>query len=234
MAEPSISGALQIEIETAPNPRFTIIWLHGLGAAASDFTSIVSALGLSHTPPDVAAIRFIFPQAPHIPITMNGGYVSSAWYDIISADKMNRKIDESGLLATRERIRRLIQHETQRGIPTERIFMAGFSQGGAVAYFCALTHPETLAGIIALSTYLPSSNLLLEQATQANLGIPIFVAHGSQDDVVTPEFGNQAITTLQARGYHPQWKTYPTDHALCIREIRDVGRWLRTNTKLPD
>lgn len=224
-----ILKSFPIEIETAPNPVFTVIWLHGLGAEASDFTSIVPALGLRQAAP----IRFIFPLAPHIPITMNGGHVSRAWYDIISADKTNRKIDETGLLATRDSIRQLILQEANRGIPPAQIFLAGFSQGGAVAYFCAMNHPEPLAGIIALSTYLPATNLVLDQTMKANINIPIFTAHGTQDNVVSPEFGYQAITTLRTLGYQPMWKTYNTDHALCISEIRDIGRWLKQQTSKP-
>ena len=223
MTDHQISDWFPIEVETAPNPEFSMIWLHGLGAEASDLAAIAPTLGSGQAVP----IRFIFPQAPHTPITMNKGYVSRAWYDIISADKMNRKIDEDGLLATREKVRELIQNEINRGIPATHIFLAGFSQGGAVAYFCALTHPETLAGVIALSTYLPTTQLIFEEATTANLTIPILAAHGTEDEVVTPEFGAQAITTLKARGYHPEWKTYNTDHALCIREIRDVSRWIK-------
>lgn len=138
-----------IEIETAANPEFAVIWLHGLGADGSDFVPVVPELGLPAAP----AVRFIFPHAPHMPVTCNGGYVMRAWYDIISLDSNARRIDEAGIIASREAIRGLIEFEKSRGIPVDRIFIAGFSQGGAVAYTTALTHPEKLAGVIALSTF---------------------------------------------------------------------------------
>lgn len=212
-----------IEIQTGSNPLFSVIWLHGLGAEASDFRSIVPTLRLKHSPPT----RFIFPNAPHIPVTMNNGYVSRAWYDIISAEKNRRVIDESSLLSSRERIRQVIATENQRGIPTQRIFLAGFSQGGALAYFTALTHPERLAGVIALSTYLPSTERVITEANTSEQDMPIFAAHGTNDDVVTPEFGYQAITTLQEFGFSPEWRTFPIGHELSVSEIREIGRWLR-------
>ncbi|MDO9244151.1 MAG: carboxylesterase, partial [Rhodocyclaceae bacterium] len=145
-----------IEIETSANPEFAVIWMHGLGADGSDFVPVVPELGLGDTP----AVRFVFPHAPEIPVTCNGGYVMRAWYDIMSLEQGSRQVDEAGIVQSRQMIRTLIARENQRGIPSRRIFLAGFSQGGAIAYTAALTHPETLAGVIALSTYLPSQRLL--------------------------------------------------------------------------
>lgn len=216
-----------IQIKTAPNPCATVIWLHGLGADGSDFESIVPLLGLKN----YEGVRFLFPNAPHIPVTINNGYVSRAWYDILASDKNARKIDEPGLVASRERIRALMQVENQKGIPDHKIFLAGFSQGGAVAYFTALTHPRKLAGIVALSTYLPSTSLTFEQASTANLHTPIFVAHGLDDTVVSLEFGQQSMQQLADRGYRPEWNTYPIEHSVCVTEIRDIGRWLREHLR---
>ena len=212
-----------IEVETAENPRFTVIWLHGLGADGSDFPPIVPELGLAGQP----GIRFVFPHAPHIPVTCNGGYVMRAWYDIISLAPDNRRIDENGIVASRAAIRALIARENSRGIPCANIFLAGFSQGGAIAYSTALTHPERLAGVIALSTYLPAPGLIAAEAHAANHDVPIFAAHGSADDVVAPLLGRQARDFLSARGYAVAWHEYPMAHAVCLEEISALGQWLR-------
>jgi phospholipase/carboxylesterase len=211
-----------IEMESAPNPQFSVIWLHGLGADGSDFVPVVPELGLAPTP----GVRFIFPDAPAIPVTCNGGYVMPAWYDIISLDSTSRRIDEAGIVDSRAAIRRLIARENERGIPCQRIFLAGFSQGGAVAYTTALTHPAPLAGLIALSTYLPTSELVEREATDANRAIPVFAAHGSQDDVVAPALGRAARDFLVERGYAVAWQEYPMPHSICLEEIAAIGQWL--------
>lgn len=211
-----------IEIETAANPEFAVIWLHGLGADGSDFVPVVPELGLPAAP----AVRFIFPHAPHMPVTCNGGYVMRAWYDIISLDSNARRIDEAGIIASREAIRGLIEFEKSRGIPVDRIFIAGFSQGGAVAYTTALTHPEKLAGVIALSTYIPSPALLTEESAAANRDTPIFAAHGTGDDVVSPALGLAARKLLVERGYIIDWHEYPMPHSVCLEEVQAIGRWL--------
>jgi phospholipase/carboxylesterase len=211
-----------IEMESAPNPQFSVIWLHGLGADGSDFVPVVPELGLAPTP----GVRFIFPDAPAIPVTCNGGYVMPAWYDIISLDSTSRRIDEAGIVDSRAAIRRLIARENERGIPCQRIFLAGFSQGGAVAYTTALTHPAPLAGLIALSTYLPTSELVEREATEANRAIPVFAAHGSQDDVVAPALGRAARDFLVERGYAVTWQEYPMPHSICLEEIAAIGQWL--------
>lgn len=218
-----LSANLQaIELTHGGPVAYSVIWLHGLGADGSDFVPVVPELGLADAP----GVRFIFPHAPEIPVTCNGGYVMPAWYDIISLAPETRKIDAAGLSRSRDAIRQLIAQENQRGIPASRIFLAGFSQGGAVAYSTALTHPEALAGVIALSTYIPSTDLLQPELNQANRQIPVFAAHGSQDDVVSPILGKQARDFLLAEGYAVGWQEYPMPHTVCLEEIEAIGAWL--------
>lgn len=211
-----------IEVETGTEPSVAVIWMHGLGADGSDFEPIVAELGL----PPAPGVRFIFPNAPHRPVTCNGGYVMRAWYDIISLAPESREIDEAGLLESREIVRALIQREEARGIPSHRIFLAGFSQGGAVAYLSALTHPEPLAGVIALSTYIPCPALITSELSTANRQIPLFVAHGTVDDVVSPILGKQALELVKAQGLSPEWHTYDMPHSVCEEEIADIAKWL--------
>jgi phospholipase/carboxylesterase len=210
------------EVETAENPQFSVIWLHGLGADGSDFVPVVPELALDAA----CGVRFIFPDAPLIPVTCNGGYVMRAWYDIVSLDSSSRQIDEAGIVAARQAVRALIARENQRGTPSRKIFVAGFSQGGAVAYSSALTHPETLAGVIALSTYLPSARLLLAEASAANQETPIFAAHGSADEVVSLGLGWAARDLLIAQHYRLEWREYPMAHSVCLAEIKAIGQWL--------
>lgn len=211
-----------IEVETGSQPSVAVIWMHGLGADGTDFEPIVPELGLPAAP----GIRFIFPNAPHRAVTCNGGYVMRAWYDIISLAPDSREIDEAGLLESREIVRQLIAREAARGIPSQRIFLAGFSQGGAVAYLSALTHPEQLAGVIALSTYIPAPNLITGERSDANSHLPLFVAHGTDDDVVSLGLGEQALALVKALGLTPEWHTYDMPHAVCQEEIQDIGTWL--------
>jgi len=211
-----------IEVDSAANPSVAVIWMHGLGADGSDFEPIVPELGLAESP----AVRFIFPNAPYRPVTCNGGYVMRAWYDIISLEPDSRQIDETGLLESREIVRQLIQREEKRGIPSQRIFLAGFSQGGAVAYLSALTHPEPLAGVIALSTYIPEARLITEDLSAANRHIALFAAHGTDDDVVSITLGRQALALLEQCGLKPAWHSYDIPHSVCIDEVRDIGTWL--------
>jgi phospholipase/carboxylesterase len=149
-----------------------------------------------------------------------------AWYDIISLDKNNREVDTAGIVQSREQIRILIDREKEMGIPSHRIFLAGFSQGGAVAYTTGLTHPEPLAGIMALSTYLPVPELVAEEATEDNRQVPIFAAHGTEDDIVSIELGRRATEFLTQNGYTCQWQEYPMSHSICLEEIQDIGTWL--------
>jgi len=211
-----------IELQTHETCEWSVIWMHGLGADGSDFVPVLPELGLD---PSIS-IRFVFPNAPSIPVTCNGGYVMPAWYDIISLDKDSRDVDAAGIVTSRRQIRDLIERENKLGIPSNRIFLAGFSQGGAVAYTTGLTHPEPLAGIIALSTYLPVPKLVIEEVAEANRKTPIFAAHGTEDDVVSLELGMHARDFLQQNGYTSQWHEYPMPHSICLEEIQDIGTWL--------
>ncbi|MBI4985253.1 MAG: dienelactone hydrolase family protein [Rhodocyclales bacterium] len=212
-----------IEVETAAAPRYAVIWLHGLGADGSDFEGVVPALALDDAP----AVRFVFPHAPAMPVTCNGGYVMPAWYDIVSLDAASRSVDEAGVANSRQAIRRLVARENRRGVPCAHIFLAGFSQGGAIAYTTALTHDEPLAGAIALSTYLPVPRLIEDEASAANAALPIFAAHGTADEVVAPALGLRARDFLRQRGYRVEWHEYPMPHSVCIEEVEEIGRWLR-------
>lgn len=211
-----------IEIETAPAPRHAVIWLHGLGADGSDFAPVIPYLGL----PSGLAVRFIFPHAPEMPVTCNGGYVMPAWYDITYIDGIDRGVDEAGIAASAQAIRRLIARENERGIASDRIVLAGFSQGGAMAYTVGLTHPQRLAGIVALSAYLSAPGLLVTDLLPPNRRTPLFAGHGTDDDVVPLQLGTQARDWLQQSGYTLDWHTYDLPHSVNESEIADIGRWL--------
>jgi len=213
---------LPIEVETAPNPEFSVIWLHGLGADGNDFVPLVPELGL----PAGSRVRFVFPHAPMIPVTCNNGYVMRAWYDILSLDGINRQVDDAGITASRTVIRELIANENRRGVATNRIVLAGFSQGGAMAYTAGLTHMEPLAGIMALSAYIPSPRLLTENANPQNLKTPIFVAHGTHDGVVPLQLGALAKDSLLKNGHLIEWHTYRMEHSVCQDEVVAIGQWL--------
>lgn len=212
-----------IEIETGPAPVASILWLHGLGADGGDFAPIVPQLGLAGAPP----VRFIFPSAPWRRVTCNGGYPMRAWYDILALDPERRAIDEDSLLEARAAVRTLIAREAARSLPPHRILLAGFSQGGAVALFTALTHPTPLGGVLALSCYLPAAHRIEAGAAGCDPALPVLVAHGRDDDVVPPALGERAVSFLRARGLAPEWRTYPMPHAVCPAQIDDLGGWLR-------
>ncbi|MCS6764770.1 MAG: alpha/beta hydrolase [Candidatus Protistobacter heckmanni] len=212
-----------IETATGDTATFSIIWMHGLGADGSDFAPIVPELELY----DRAGVRFVFPHAPSIPLTCNGGYMMPAWYDIFSLDVHNRSVDESGIVRSRESIRALIARENERGVPSSRIFLAGFSQGGAIAYSAGFTHPEPLAGVIALSTYIPSPTLVENEATEVNKTLPVFAGHGGMDNVVSVELGLRASDLALRLGHPVEWRDYPMQHSVCPEEIHDIGAWLR-------
>jgi phospholipase/carboxylesterase len=218
-----------IELETGQAPQYSVIWMHGLGADGSDFEPIVPYLGLNPSVP----VRFVFPNAPQIPVTCNGGFVMPAWYDIISLAAESREIDEAGLLASRDTIAGLIEREVARGIPADHIFLAGFSQGGAVAYLTGLSHKEPLAGIIALSTYIPSPYQAAQLATQASRSTPIYIAHGTHDDVVSLKLGEIARNTVAELGYTFDWQTYPMGHEVCLPEIQAIGAWINAQISNP-
>jgi phospholipase/carboxylesterase len=209
-----------VEVEPATPATAAIIWLHGLGADGHDFEPIIPELGL---PPELA-IRFLFPHAPAIPVTINGGYVMPAWYDI-QAMELERKVDVAQLEASAHAIGKLIEREMARGIPSERIVIAGFSQGGAVAYQVALTYPKPLAGLLALSTYLATADTL--QPNAANARLPIHVFHGRQDTIVPDVLAHKACQWLRANGYQPAYSEYPLGHNVFPEEIAEIGRCLR-------
>ena len=221
MTAPAPLDSLEIETHAAPNA--SILWLHGLGAHGSDFIEAIPELDL----PASAALRFVFPHAPVIPVTCNGGYPMRAWYDILALDNSGRRIDAAGLFDNRAALRTLIAREQARGIPTRRILLAGFSQGGALAYATALTHPERLGGLIALSTYLPIPERLAPEFAPANADLPLFITHGALDDVVPPALGRAAHDTLADAGYPAHWRLYrKLPHALDHELLRDLGAWI--------
>ncbi len=211
-----------IELETRPNPDAAVIWMHGLGADGNDFVPIVEELDL----PLERGIRFIFPNAPMRPVTINGGAVMRAWYDIVGSDLTNRG-DEPGIRDSQQRIEQLIAREKARGLAASRLLLAGFSQGGVIALQTGLRHPERLAGIMALSTYLALPNAIAAEAHPANADLPIFMAHGTGDSVIRPEWADASRRALQAKGYPLEWHTYPMQHSVCIEEVRDIGAWLK-------
>lgn len=212
-----------IELNSGPNPDAAVIWLHGLGADGNDFAAIVPELDLS----GCRAIRFVFPHAPSIPVTVNGGYVMPAWYDIMGADLQKRE-DADGIRHSALAIEALIANEVARGVDPRRIVLAGFSQGCAIALHTGLRHGAPLAGIVALSGYLPLAADLAEQANPANRQVPVFMAHGSADPVVPVARGEASRDALQAMGYAVQWHSYPMQHSVHPREIEDIGSFLRS------
>ncbi len=210
-----------IEIESAPNPTAAVIWLHGLGADGNDFVPIVRELDLSGS----QAIRFIFPTAPTMPVTINGGYVMRAWYDIFTPDLVRRE-DEPGLRASQALVEALIAKEKARGIPAERIVLAGFSQGCAMTLQTGLRHPEKLAGLMCLSGYLPLAAMIEAERHAANHATPVFMAHGRQDPVVVIARAEQSRDALKALGHDIEWHEYQMQHSVCQEEIDDIGQWL--------
>ncbi len=211
-----------LEIETGPQPTAAVIWLHGLGADGYDFEPIVPELAL----PETLAVRFVFPHAPMRPVTINGGAVMRAWYDILSLEGVRRE-DDAGVRASQESVQELIARERARGIPASRLVLAGFSQGGAIALQTALRHADRLAGIMALSTYLPLAPTLAAEASAANRDVPIFMAHGRDDSLIPIERAAISRDLLRDAGYKVEWHEYAMDHAVCREEIDDVAGWLR-------
>ena len=211
-----------VEIDPDGPPRASVIWLHGLGADGHDFEPIVPMLGL----PPAAGVRFVFPHAPSIPVSINGGFAMPAWYDIRDADLRHRH-DEAGIRASAERIEALLDAEHARGIPSERIVLAGFSQGGAMALHTGLRHARPLCGILALSTYLVCDDTLDAELSPANAQTPVFQAHGTRDAMVSIERGIAARERLEALGHAVEWHAHPMGHEVCPEEIAAIGAWLR-------
>jgi len=207
------------EIETAPNPRASIVWLHGLGADGNDFAPLADEIELP------VAVRYIFPHAPMMPITINGGYVMRAWYDI--NDAAIRREDEDGVRASQQSVEVLLAREKSRGIATNRIVLAGFSQGGAIALQTGLRHSERLAGVMALSCYLPLADRLTAEASPANRELPIFMAHGTADPMIPIARAQASRALLLQLAYKIEWSEYRMEHSVCQQEIAGIGAWLR-------
>jgi phospholipase/carboxylesterase len=208
-----------VEIETAPNPRASVIWLHGLGADGNDFAPLADEIELP------VAVRYIFPHAPAMPVSINGGYVMRAWYDI--SDAALRREDEAGVRASQKSVEALLAREKSRGVAAHRIVLAGFSQGGAIALHAGLRQSERLAGIMALSTYVPLADKLATEANRANREVPIFMAHGTADPMIPYERATASRDLLLQQGYALEWHEYRMQHAVCPQEIADIGVWLR-------
>ena len=210
-----------VTLRPADAPNASVIWLHGLGADGYDFVPVVPELRL----PATLAIRFVFPHASVRPVTVNGGYEMRAWYDITALTAAGRD-DAAGLDDSVARIAALIAAERSLGIPAARLVLAGFSQGGAVALHAALTHGEPLAGVIALSTYLPHAASLSARRSPASRALPVLMCHGTEDPVVALSMGLAARDALTADGLQVEWHTYPMAHEVSARELLDVSRWL--------
>jgi phospholipase/carboxylesterase len=213
-----------IRIETGDKPSAAVIWMHGLGADGNDFVPIVQELDLSGAPP----IRFVFPHAPMQAVSINNGYVMRAWYDIKWGDleAKSKQADEQGVRASERAVARLVERELAAGIASEKIVLAGFSQGGAIALQTGLRYRGKLAGVMALSTYLPLHESLPAEAAAENRKTPIFMAHGTQDNVVPYEMGGRSRDFLVQHGYAVEWHEYPMQHSVCLEEIRHIGEWL--------
>ncbi len=209
-----------VEIETGSRPDASVIWLHGLGADGHDFEPIVPELDVSE-----AAIRFVFPHAPVRPVTLNAGFQMRAWYDIVGIDRSSPQ-DLEGIRQSQANVAALIKRENRRGVDSDKIVLAGFSQGGAVALYAGLRYPERLAGILGLSAYLPHSADTAAERSAENEETPIFLAHGTQDDVVAPSLGTDSKDLLQQLGYEVEWHTYPVGHNVAMEEIAAVRDWL--------
>ncbi|HEX6528975.1 MAG TPA: alpha/beta fold hydrolase [Burkholderiales bacterium] len=204
-----------VEIETGPNPQAAVIWLHGLGADGHDFEPIVPELELGKP------VRFVFPHAPVRPVTINNGMRMRAWYDIFQFG--SGREDDAGIRASQKLVEQLVAREKGK-----KIVLAGFSQGGAIVLQAALRHPDALAGVLALSTYLPLSTTLAAERHAANHKTPIFMAHGRLDDIIPIDRARQSREVLEKLGYAVTWKEYPMPHSVCADEIRDISRFLGT------
>ncbi len=211
-----------IELETAPHPTASIIVLHGLGADGSDFIPVCRELDLREQGP----VRYVLPSAHVMPVSINGGYEMRAWYDILPTNDLAKREDEAGLRRSHLAISALIDREVQRGIAPERIVLMGFSQGCAMALMTGLRYPHRLAGIVALSGYLPLPATVEAERDPANQHTPIFMAHGNDDDIVLMSRGQAAQARLAALGYPIEWHAYPMAHSLCLEEVQDINTWL--------
>ena len=212
----------RVVIETGENPTAAVIWLHGLGADGHDFESIIPELGVDQIDP----IRFIFPHAPVRPVTINNGMEMRAWYDILEAS-FDRRIDESGIHESAALIESLIAEQRELGIPDQRLVLAGFSQGGAMAYHVGLKQTSPIGGILVLSAYLPVPDALLDNAGEKARSTPLLCCHGQWDPVVPLALGESSARQVEQAGWPLEWKTYPAAHSLHPDEVSDIGQWLR-------
>jgi len=208
-----------IEITTGDAPRLAVVWLHGLGADGHDFEPIVPELKVS------VPVRFVFPHAPVRPVTINGGMQMRAWYDILGFDRRARE-DAAGIHASAAAVTELVDREIERGLSSDSIVLAGFSQGGAIALHTALRSPKPLAGVLALSTYLPLAATLASERSAANAAVPLFMAHGTDDPVLPFGLAETSRRALEALGYVVDWHAYRMAHSVCMEEVRAIGAWL--------
>jgi phospholipase/carboxylesterase len=211
-----------VVLEPTTTADAAVIWLHGLGADGYDFVPIVQELRL----PATMAVRFIFPHAAPRPVTINNGFVMRAWYDITSLGP-DRKEDDVGIRESATVVNQYVQQQSARGVESQRIVIAGFSQGGAIALQAGLRYPERIAGIMALSTYLPLRDAVAAEATQANRDVPILMCHGLRDDVVPATLGKASRDVLTSLGYQVEWQSYPMEHQVCMEEVLDISKWLQ-------
>ena len=208
-----------ITLETGPSPNHSIIWLHGLGADGEDFVPVAEEMNLP------VAVRYIFPHAPMQAVTVNGGYVMRAWYDIAAAE-IHAQQDAAGIRASQAEIEKLIAQEKLRGVAAENIFLAGFSQGGAIVLHTGLRHAERLGGLLALSTYLPLAETLTGEMSASAADTPIFMAHGHSDPIVPYSLGKSSAEKLSGLGHRLEWHEYAMPHSVCMEEVHDIENWL--------
>ncbi len=213
-----------VEVATGPAPALAVIWLHGLGADGNDFAPIVPELLLQ------TDVRFVFPHAPVRPVTINGGMPMRAWYDIYGFGREAIE-DSAGIRASAEAVSALVDREIERGVPAERVVLAGFSQGGAIALHAGLRDARALGGVLALSTYLPLATTLPTEKSAANADLPLFMAHGSSDPVIPLALADASRRLLEAQGYRVEWHAYPMPHAVCAAEVRAIGEWLEARAR---
>ena len=215
----------RITSQTAENPKIVIIWMHGLGADGNDFAPVVPQFNIKNLP-----IKFVFPHAPKIPVTINGGMVMRAWYDILAMD-IDRHIDQEGIMTSVELIHELIEEQVKQGFTYDRIILAGFSQGAAMSIQVSTQFKHKLAGVIALSGYLPIPEQITNR-NKANLTTPFFMGHGSQDPVVPFDLGKKSKNTLSNAGYNINWNSYPIQHGVSVDELEDIKKWIIKNIKI--
>ena len=214
-----------VELSTGPEPIASVIWMHGLGADGWDFVSIVKELEVNTLPGFQSGVRFVFPHAPVRPVTINNGMSMRAWYDIKMVDLV-RQEDDAGLRASQVEVEKLIAREKERGVPANRIILAGFSQGGAITLQAGLRHAERLGGLLVLSSYLPLASTAAAEASPANRDVPIFMAHGKRDPVINLSRAADSRSQLEALGYKLEWHEYPMEHSVCLEEIQAIRAWL--------